>query len=213
MDQKISELYDKFYKDRYKKENFIKIYRYNYDEIYLLNFKRKFVKKSIENLKKKYELIILTNKPCKPSRKIINHIGLSKTFFKIIGIDFYDKEKATKKNNLKNFLKNNKYKNKIYVGDTLEDKDIADIFECKFLCVKSKYEWQKVDKESISMFNKVNKEMNLILIKYSDKISNWIKDLGYTDCFFVAGGNIMHLLNSFNKNMKMTPFVHEAAAR
>ena len=163
---KISELYDKFYKDRYKKENFIKIYRYNYDEIYLLNFKRKFVKKSIENLKKKYELIILTNKPCKPSRKIINHMGLSKTFFKIIGIDFYDKEKATKKNNLKNFLKKNKYKNKIYVGDTLEDKDIADIFECKFLCVKSKYEWQKVDKESISMFNKVNKEME----SYIDKI-------------------------------------------
>lgn len=163
---KISELFDKFYKDKDKKENFIKNFRYSYDDIYLLNFKKKFVKKSIENLKKKYQLIILTNKPCKPSKTIINHMGLSKTFFKIIGIDFYDKKKATKEKNLKKFLKMYKYENKIYVGDTLEDKNIADIFKCKFLCVKSKYEWQKEDKKSINMFNKVNKVME----SYIDKI-------------------------------------------
>ena len=46
---------------------------------------------------------------------------------------------------------------------------------------------------------------------YSDKLSKWLKDEGYTHCFFIAGGNIMHILNSLRKDFVMIPFVHEAA--
>lgn len=47
--------------------------------------------------------------------------------------------------------------------------------------------------------------------KYSDVICEWLKHLGYTHCFFVAGGNIMHLLESANKYFKCIPTVHEIA--
>ena len=46
---------------------------------------------------------------------------------------------------------------------------------------------------------------------YSDKLSQWLKDEGYTHCFFIAGGNIMHILNSLRKDFVMIPFVHEVA--
>ena len=45
----------------------------------------------------------------------------------------------------------------------------------------------------------------------SDKLSQWLKDEGYTHCFFIAGGNIMHILNSLRKDFVMVPFVHEVA--
>ena len=48
--------------------------------------------------------------------------------------------------------------------------------------------------------------------KYSDQLVDWFVDLGYTHCFFVAGGNIMHLLNSARTRMTCVPFVHEVAA-
>lgn len=48
--------------------------------------------------------------------------------------------------------------------------------------------------------------------KYSDQLVDWFVDLGYTHCFFVAGGNIMHLLNSARTRMTCIPFVHEVAA-
>lgn len=45
--------------------------------------------------------------------------------------------------------------------------------------------------------------------KYSDLVIDWLYDLGYRQCFFVAGGNIMHLLNSVRARMNCTPVVHE----
>ena len=36
--------------------------------------------------------------------------------------------------------------------------------------------------------------------------------MGYTHCFFVAGGNIMHLLDSARTRMTCIPFVHEQSA-
>ena len=48
--------------------------------------------------------------------------------------------------------------------------------------------------------------------KYSDQVMRWLKDLGYTHCFFLAGGNIMHLLESASKEFKCIPFVHEVTA-
>jgi acetolactate synthase-1/2/3 large subunit len=49
-------------------------------------------------------------------------------------------------------------------------------------------------------------------MKYSDRLATWLTELGYTHCFFVAGGNIMHLLDSCSRNFTCVPVVHEVAA-
>ncbi len=40
---------------------------------------------------------------------------------------------------------------------------------------------------------------------------DWLVELGYNHCFFVAGGNIMHLLDGARSRMTCVPFVHEVA--
>ena len=47
---------------------------------------------------------------------------------------------------------------------------------------------------------------------YSDEMCDWLIELGYTHCFFVAGGNIMHLLNSARSRFQCVPVVHEVSA-
>ena len=49
-------------------------------------------------------------------------------------------------------------------------------------------------------------------MKYSDEISNWLLDLGFTHFFYVGGGNIMHLTESLSNNLKGIPVIHEVAA-
>jgi acetolactate synthase-1/2/3 large subunit len=49
-------------------------------------------------------------------------------------------------------------------------------------------------------------------VKYSDQFVDWLVEEGYTHCFFVAGGNIMHLLDSVRTRMVCVPYVHEVAA-
>jgi acetolactate synthase-1/2/3 large subunit len=49
-------------------------------------------------------------------------------------------------------------------------------------------------------------------MKYSDALISWLKASGYTHCYFVAGGNIMHLLNSARQALICVPVVHEVAA-
>lgn len=49
-------------------------------------------------------------------------------------------------------------------------------------------------------------------MKYSDKFMDWLVDLGYTHCFFVGGGNVMHLLESARTRMVCVPTAHEVAA-
>ena len=49
-------------------------------------------------------------------------------------------------------------------------------------------------------------------MKYSDQFVDWLVEEGYTHCFFVAGGNIMHLLDSARSRVTCVPFVHEVAA-
>jgi len=49
-------------------------------------------------------------------------------------------------------------------------------------------------------------------MKYSDLIGDWLVEQGYTTCFFVAGGNIMHVLESFRHRFAMRPTVHEVCA-
>ncbi len=50
------------------------------------------------------------------------------------------------------------------------------------------------------------------MTKYSDLLAEWLVALGYTHCFFVAGGNIMHLLESCSRRLTCIPVVHEVAA-
>ena len=47
---------------------------------------------------------------------------------------------------------------------------------------------------------------------YSDQMVDWLVEEGFTHCFFVAGGNIMHILNSVRKRLKCVPVVHEVTA-
>lgn len=49
-------------------------------------------------------------------------------------------------------------------------------------------------------------------MKYSDLMARWLRDLGYTHCFYVSGGNIMHLLESFSRHQDCRPVIHEVAA-
>src|SRR4030081_1375096 len=49
-------------------------------------------------------------------------------------------------------------------------------------------------------------------MKYSDLLADWLFEVCYTHCFFVAGGNIMHLLESCSHRLTCIPVVHEAAA-
>ena len=49
-------------------------------------------------------------------------------------------------------------------------------------------------------------------VKYAEVFADWLVDLGYTHCFFVAGGNIMHLLDGVRTRMTCVPTVHEVAA-
>ncbi len=49
-------------------------------------------------------------------------------------------------------------------------------------------------------------------MKYSDLMCKWLKQLGYTHCFYLAGGNIMHLLESASRHFTCVPTVHEVAA-
>lgn len=48
--------------------------------------------------------------------------------------------------------------------------------------------------------------------KYSDDIMQWLHEAGYTHCFFVAGGNAMHLIESASYKFKAIPFLHEVGA-
>ena len=48
--------------------------------------------------------------------------------------------------------------------------------------------------------------------KYAEQLTDWLVALGYTHCFFVAGGNIMHLLDGARTRFTCVPVVHEVAA-
>lgn len=49
-------------------------------------------------------------------------------------------------------------------------------------------------------------------MKYSDQIADWLVELGYTHCFYVGGGNIMHLVESLSRKLDCRAVIHEVAA-
>jgi acetolactate synthase-1/2/3 large subunit len=48
--------------------------------------------------------------------------------------------------------------------------------------------------------------------KYSDQFMDWMRDIGYTHCFYLGGGNVMHLLESASQRFECKPFVNEIGA-
>jgi len=48
--------------------------------------------------------------------------------------------------------------------------------------------------------------------KYADVVADWLAELGYTHCFFLAGGNSMHLLDACRTRFTCVATVHEVAA-
>jgi len=57
-----------------------------------------------------------------------------------------------------------------------------------------------------------NKANSISRNKYSDQFADWLVKLGYTHCFYLGGGNVMHLLESASHRFKCVPFVHEVGA-
>lgn len=49
-------------------------------------------------------------------------------------------------------------------------------------------------------------------MKYSDQIADWLVKMNYTHCFYVGGGNIMHLIESLSNKLECVPVIHEVAA-
>ena len=49
-------------------------------------------------------------------------------------------------------------------------------------------------------------------MKYSDYFIDSLVELGYTHCFFIGGGNILHLLDSARTRLECIPVVHEVSA-
>lgn len=49
-------------------------------------------------------------------------------------------------------------------------------------------------------------------MNYADAFCDWLKEAGFTKCFYVAGGNNMFLLKSAAKRFECVPTVHEVAA-
>ncbi|WP_435189575.1 thiamine pyrophosphate-binding protein [Pseudothioglobus sp. nBUS_23] len=49
-------------------------------------------------------------------------------------------------------------------------------------------------------------------MKYSDQLAEWLLEMGYTHCFFVSGGNSMHLVESFSRKLDCRAVIHEVAA-
>lgn len=49
-------------------------------------------------------------------------------------------------------------------------------------------------------------------LTHADQLVEWLVEEGYTHCFFLAGGNIMHLLDAVRTRMVCVPFVHEIGA-
>jgi acetolactate synthase-1/2/3 large subunit len=52
----------------------------------------------------------------------------------------------------------------------------------------------------------------VIKLKYSDFLVEVLVKEGYTTCFSVGGGNIMHLAESASTRLELIPVVHEATA-
>ena len=50
------------------------------------------------------------------------------------------------------------------------------------------------------------------MARYADQFMGWIKDLGFTHCFFLAGGGSMHLVDAASNNFVCVPVVHEVSA-
>lgn len=49
-------------------------------------------------------------------------------------------------------------------------------------------------------------------VKYSELMAKWLVEAGYSKCFSLGGGNIMHLVESVSRAMPVVPVVHEVAA-
>jgi acetolactate synthase-1/2/3 large subunit len=48
--------------------------------------------------------------------------------------------------------------------------------------------------------------------KYSVHLASWLKEFGFTHCFFLPGGGIMHLTNAFRSEFECIPVTHEHSA-
>jgi acetolactate synthase-1/2/3 large subunit len=51
-----------------------------------------------------------------------------------------------------------------------------------------------------------------VVVKFSERLVENLVAMGYSHCFFVAGGNIMHLLDAVRTRLTAIPVIHEVTA-
>ena len=99
-------------------------FRKLYDGQYFLEFKTyDSIVDKIQKLSKKNNCFVVTNKPIKPTRTIINKLKLNERFLDVIGIDSFLSTGQDKSSNIL-FLRNQYLldtKNTFYIGDTYSD--------------------------------------------------------------------------------------------
>ena len=110
------------------KEKFIHRFRFYYDNKYFSKVKEyKNVSKTLKTIFEigKYEMVIFTNKPLKPTSLIINQLCLNQYFTFVSCIDSCEDRIAKNKRVEKYFKKYSNYSKISFVGDTLEDYNVA----------------------------------------------------------------------------------------
>tara|TARA_B100001248_G_scaffold222060_1_gene178430 strand:- start:276 stop:932 length:657 start_codon:yes stop_codon:yes gene_type:complete len=142
-------------------------FRELYDSQYFLEFNiYENIIYEIQKLSKKNNCFIVTNKPIKPTRTIINKLKLNERFLDVIGIDSFLSTGQDKSSNIL-FLRNQYLldtKNTFYIGDTYSDFLSAKKNNIEFIAfAKGYHRWSKNELEEIKYIYYDTNELTSIL--------------------------------------------------
>ena len=138
-----------------------------YDSKYFLEFNiYENIINIIQKLSQKNNCFIVTNKPIKPTKKIINKLKLDENFLDVIGIDSFLSSGQDKSLNLLSLR--NQYlleiKNSFYIGDTYSDFLSAKKNNIEFIAfAKGYHRWSKKELEDIKYIYYDTNELTSIL--------------------------------------------------
>jgi phosphoglycolate phosphatase len=161
----ISLIHDKIFPGYNKKEAFVKVFRNFYDNTYYRYSKPYY--KNIDFFSKlislNCDLNIVSNKPTKIINKLLTLNNIEKYFNHISGnseLNLSKKERLKSLVNLENQLCEN-----IVIGDTIEDFEMANSTNCKFIFAK--YGYGTIDLQVLHL-DKLDSLINILQNKYNE---------------------------------------------